>query len=57
MSFKQWIIWENKDTNECTKLIKSNGILFLIQIDGEDINEIVLNGTDIDKINKIVKGQ
>tara|TARA_R110000851_G_C12773848_1_gene534513 strand:+ start:140 stop:319 length:180 start_codon:yes stop_codon:yes gene_type:complete len=56
-SYKQWIIWENKDNNECTKLIKSNGILILKQINGGgDISEIYLNGTDINKINKIVEG-
>ena len=56
MSFKQWIIKEDRDTEQCTKLIKSNGVFFLKQIDGVDIDEIVLDRIDLIKINKIVKG-
>ena len=55
MKFKQWILRENKNTGEFTKLQKNNNTFFIVQSDGIDIETVVITKKDVEQITKLIK--
>ena len=55
MKFKQWILRQNKKTNEFTKLVKSDNCFLITQCDGIDVETIVITKKDIKEITKLIK--